>query len=308
MLKAGQKHLKKASIPELANEIFNSPIANNLDKHLLVAEVLWNESRKVIFPGGQDFFTNLLKSNFSLEGSASLNLPNSSFILAMPKGFEVDGVCIPSVIVNYNKASERMGRYDQATKIMGLPEMSHQENNLTGSDSLSFFYQCPYEDDGVTVQVNQTPSQVGSALKAASAEEYAAILGNIPKDMVSPIAVDPSSSDYAIQFAITKIIAGISVYMSANNITQLVDGLPNNGRLAITNMKADIKYSFSHLPLPPKSANATDGDVMTTRSFHFRQLRDERFYRNEHEHLQPGSRWVFVKEAQVGKFKAEHIK
>lgn len=308
MVKAGQKHMKKATIPQLAHEIFDSPVANNLDKHLLVSEVLWDhEGRKVVFPGNKDFFNTLLKSNFALDGSATLNLPYSTFILAMPKGFEVDGVSIPSVIVNYNKAGDRKDRYDLATKLMGLSEMEHAENNLSGNDSLSFFYQDPYEEEGVIVQVNQTPLQVGSALKAKSPDEYAEILGTMPKDMVSPIAMDPSQSDYIMQFVITKIIAGISVYMSANNITQLADGLPNNGRLAISNLKTDVKYSFANIPLLSASSNTNTSDVMTTRSFHFRQLRAPVYYQNEYEHLEPGSRWVFVKETQVGKYKAEHI-
>lgn len=195
MVKAGHKQLKKARLPELAHDIFNLPHSNHLDKHLMVSEVLWDyHGRSVIFPGNKDFFQTLLKSNFALDGTARLDLPHSSFILAIPKGFEVDGVTIPSVIVNYNKADNRKDRYDLATKVMGLPEMDHAENNLSGSDSLTFFYQDPYEDEGVIVQSNQTPSQIGSALKAKTVDEYAEIIGTIPKDMISPVAMSPSST------------------------------------------------------------------------------------------------------------------
>lgn len=308
MVKSGQKHMKQATIAQVARVIFNSPVSNYLYKHLLVSEVLWNhEGRKVIFPGNVDFFSTVLKSNFTLDGKAQLNLPYSSFILAMPRNFEVDGVRIPSVIVHYSKADNRRDRYDLATNLMALPTMVHVDNRVSRDDCLSFFYHDTYSEDGVVVQATQTPSQIASALKANTSDEYAEILGTMPKDMVSPIALDLSSSDYTIQFAITKIIAGIAVYMSANSIEQLTDGLPNNGRVVINNLKKDVKYSFSHLPLPKVSINTGSSDIMTTRSFHFRQLRAPIYYRNEYKHLEPGSRWVFVKAAQVGKYKAEHI-
>jgi hypothetical protein len=106
---------------------------------------------------------------------------------------------------------------------------------------------------------------------------------------------------------LNKIIAGISVYMSANNISELNDGLPDKGNVSIDNFKPDLKYSFKNISAPPPSNYSESSDVMTTRSFHFRQLRDERYYKNEYEKLDRGSRWVFVREAQVGKYKASHI-
>lgn len=42
LVKHGHRHLKKASIPQLAKEIFELPYSNNLDRHMLVAEILWN--------------------------------------------------------------------------------------------------------------------------------------------------------------------------------------------------------------------------------------------------------------------------
>jgi hypothetical protein len=307
MLKAGHKELKKASFYDIARIIFESPVSNNLDKHLLVAEVLWNQSRKVVFPGDPDFFASLLKSRFALDAEATLNLPYPSFILAMPKGFEVEGVSIPSVIINYNKGSERKDRYNLASKLMGIDEMGHVENNLLGNDSLSFFYQDPYEDKGVIVQVNQTPMQIASALQAKNAEEYAEILGKIPKDLISPIALDTSSVDAKIQFVLTRIIAGISVYMSAKNMSELESGLPNNGHITINNYKPELRYSFNHLPSEKRTGDVNKGDGLGVRKMHFRQLRAPIYYQNQYKLLKPGSRWVFVSEGKLGNYDAEHI-
>lgn len=308
LIKAGQKSAKKASFTQLASDVFNLPHSSNLDKHLMVAEVLWDhDGRNVVFPGDSEFFHKLMASKFSLEHVGELNLPYSSFILAMPKGFVVDGVEIPSVVVSHHKASDRESRYDLANNLMAVPLMAHEENNLAGSDSLSFFYQDPYEQEGVIVQVNQTPAHMGAALKSDSANEYADILGAIPKDLVSPVAMDPSSTDHIIQYVLTKIIAGISVYLSATNTDRLKTGLPYNGRLSISNLKTDVRYSFSHLPSHSLTDDIDGTMVMTTRSFHFRQLRAAKYYQNEHKHKPAGSRWVFVNEAQVGHYKASHI-
>lgn len=308
MLKMGMKHLKKMGVPELACEIFSSPYSSNLDKHQLVSEVLWEHfGRNVVFPSDENFFNTLLKSNFALGQSASLSLPFSSFILAMPKNFVVDGVKIPSVLVNYNKSANRSARYELATKLMGLTPMPHDDSGLEGQDSLSFFYQDPYEEKGVTVQTTQTPLTVASALKSSTAQEYSDILGQMPKELVSPIAVDLSDSDKVIQFVITKILAGISVYMSANGLDGLIDGLPAGGRASVFNLKKGVRYAFSHIPAPSTVGELAGSDVMTTRAFHFRQLRAPVYYQNEYAHMEPGTRWVFVREAQVGKFKASHI-
>lgn len=95
--------------------------------------------------------------------------------------------------------------------------------------------------------------------------------------------------------------------MSAKNITKLNEGLPNNGRLAISNLKKDVRYSFSHLPLPTRSGTNDSSDSLGTRIFHFRNLKAPVYYQNEHKHKEPGSRWVFVNEAKLGEYEAEHI-
>ena len=309
MVKSGYKNAKKMTFAEIAAEVFDSDFSNNLDKHLLVTEVLWNhDGRKVIFPGSDDFYGRLLSANFSLDGDASLNLPYSTFILAMPSGFEVDGVRIPSVIVNFSTSQDRKSRYDKAADIMKMPPQLHDDERLSHLDSLAFFYQDPYEHKDVVVMVNQTPAQISSALKASSAEEYARILGDMPKEFVSPIAMDPSSTDHVIQFAITKIIAGISVYLSVKGINKLEEGLPDGGRLTISNFKPELRYSFFHLPQPSKHLpDYVHEMTMSTRSWFFRNLRDAKYYQNQYKDLPSGSRWIFVREAQEGRYKAEHI-
>ena len=308
MLKAGMKRWKKAKIAQIAGEIFYAEGIGDLDKHVFVAETLWEHGdRSVLFPGDAGFYRMLLRSNFALDGSAHLNLPYSTFIIAMPRDFEFDGVKIPSVMVNYNKGDERNGRYDLATKLMGVPNVGHAKTDMDGKDSLSFFYNDPYGMPGIVVGATQTPEQVAGALQSQSANEYADILGMMPKDQVSEMAMEIADTDKVIQFVITKLIAGISVYLSANNITELADGLPKGGRAAIGNLKKDIKYTFRHIPFAAQESKVGD-ETMTTRVDHFRQLRAPVYYQNEYADLAIGSRWVYVKAAIVGGFKAEHIK
>lgn len=235
-------------MPELAKMIMESGVGGNLEKHLCVAEVLWDiEGRQVLFPADAEFFETLLQSNYALEGDAPLNLPHSSFILAMPKGFKVNGVSIPSALIHHTKGSERLARYDQATKAMNTLPMGHVESELTGKDSLSFFYQDPSEEEGVFTLENQSLVQVAGALKAESAEEYAEILGDIPRALVSDRSIEPGSEGHVINYVLTKLLGSISVYLSSRAGDQIISGLPNNGNVSIDSYKTDLKYNFSHM-------------------------------------------------------------
>lgn len=308
MIKQGYKQYKNADLSQIAGDVFSSDFSNNLDKHLLISEVLWDhDGRNVIFPGDVDLYKNLLKSKFSLDGCVSLKLPYESFILAMPKGFEIDGIAIPSVIVQYCRAGYRRARYDLAASKMSLSQFVHDEGELAGKDSLSFFYQSPNDDLGVMVQVNQSLEQVSLALKASSPAEYALSLGRIPDHLVSPCALEPSDIDVVLQYTITKLVAGISVYLSANGIDSLQLGLPAMGSISMNNMKTDLRYSLSHIPSFTAGRSSLPAENLSYRRFHFRQLRSPIYYQNEHKDLPCGSRWVFVKEAIVGDYNAKTI-
>jgi hypothetical protein len=306
MLKSGIKVAKKMDIQALCGYLFSSEICGNLDRHLCVAETLWNlNGRHVLFPGEHDFYNKLLKSNYSIKGDATLNLPYQSFILAMPKGFTYKGVSIPSVLINYCRRDDRVERYDQASKAMKVMGFKHDEMTMVGQDSLSYFFQNPYEEEGVITQVNQTMTQISGALTARDINEYAELLGKIPNELVSMKPMETSEEDKIIQFVVTKIIAGLSVYLSAKGFDQLKDGLPNKGVVTLDNYKTDIKYNFSHLHKVSLDSNSKDG--IGTRTWFFRNLKNEVYYKNEYERLPVGSRWVFVSEAKLGNYCAEHV-
>lgn len=284
-----------------------------LDFHLIVSEILWEqEGRHVVFPENEQFIQNLLDAKFSIDGSASIHLPRKSFSLAMPKNFKVDGVTIPSVMVHYTTEENRTVRYHKALSLMSEPSIGKMENTYDGLDCLSFFYQDPYEEQGVMVQVNQTPLQISSAIKASSPEEYSQILGEIPKEFVSndtSAAQAASHTDHVIQFAMTRIIAGISAYMSARGMNDFIDGLPNKGRVQLDNLKTDVRYNYSYIEGPDSLGaheKATE-NIMTTRRWFFRNLRHEKYYQNKYKNDPIGSRWTFVNETKVGNYQPEHI-
>lgn len=305
MLKHGEKSLKGLSVAKVCGKIMQAGVAQQLDQHMLIAETLWDsDGRHVLFTQNEGLIDSVLHSKFSLSEDARLCLPYSTFILAMPKGFKVNGVTIPSALVSYYDHAKRKERFNCALNLMGVGDGEHNEGHLKGLDSLSLFYQEPGAEKGVITQVTQTPFQVSGALSANNADEFAQILGEMPKEHVSPIAQDITDNDRVIQYVLTKIIAGISAIISAGEEHIIKDGLPNSGRVHLDHIKTDQRYSYSYINAP---SNIYEDDKIGVRRFHLRQLRHEKYYQNQYQNMPSGSRWVFVRESQIGDYNAQHI-
>ncbi|MFT6903888.1 MAG: hypothetical protein ACJAS1_000533 [Oleiphilaceae bacterium] len=102
-------------------------------------EVMWDHyDRNVVFPSDESFYRSLLKSKFSLDDNVILNLPATSFILAMPRGFKFNDVSIPSPLVTYFKAKEREDYYATLSSLMGFDDGQrvYEDKNGQIADSI----------------------------------------------------------------------------------------------------------------------------------------------------------------------------
>jgi hypothetical protein len=305
-IKSGHKDYKHKKIAELTGELFESEVCGPIDRHQGITETLWwDEGKNVLFPNNTNFLNQLLKSKFNLDDSAPLNLPHNTFILAMPKDFSVDGVSIPSVLVHYCKSNERVKRYDHATKLMGVSDQFEQDDDeFKNKDNLVYFYNDPYLEKGVTAQVNQSLETISASLQADSHVEYAKLLGELPKELVSFNPLEITETDKVIQYAITRIIASLSIYSSATNNKHLYSGLPKQGLLSIENLKKSLRYS--NYTLGPTESKVSPNHHL--RGFFFRNLKHEKYYNNEYKFIPKGSRWIFVDSTEVGDYDASTIK
>lgn len=93
-----------------------------------------------------------------------------------------------------------------------------------------------------------------------------------------------------------KIILGLAIYVSAGG--EIRAGLPN---FPATSKRASIGSSFNPKTVSLGSNSDQIHGEGKLRGFHFRNLKDERYYRLPEFHdAVRGSRWAFVKPYWVG--------
>ena len=107
------------------------------------------------------------------------------------------------------------------------------------------------------------------------------------------------SSEFSkIEYQVLRLVAGLIVYASTSN-EAIVPGFPEMGNIEERSLLA--KSSVERYTL--KRIHAGDNKTHKGehyRSFHLRQLVDERYYQGQYSHLEPGSRIVTVKGAYIG--------
>jgi hypothetical protein len=93
------------------------------------------------------------------------------------------------------------------------------------------------------------------------------------------------------------LVGNLWIYLQAVD-GALQPGLPGKVQDGeVPSLGRGVYYTLVDRLTPP---GAPKGVGEHYRSWHFRQLTDERYYRGEHDGEPRGSRWVFVREALVG--------
>lgn len=292
------------------HELPNSPILS----HLIMTEAQWNDTgRNVLFPGAQDFYTRLLDSKFSLSaaGASGLALPFKTFVLATPKEMTYKGLRVPSPIVSYsNNFSDRMAMFRRIDKLLCLGEstlIDEPEDERT-SPKVTLFFHNPYDPGEETTSIcTMTTSELNRTLSMdfSNLDEFSALLGHYKETHVLDMNV--SETDGMIQMLLMRLIAGLSVYLSATDSTVCSDGIPDLRKFGVQGIDTFSKPTAHYIPAPSTTAGSGSSGIMTTRRWHFRRLQDERYYRGEHANRPRGSRWTIVKEATVGHFSPSTI-
>lgn len=103
------KPLKKMTDDQVVSHVMCSSPQQvfALDGLIISEELLWERrGRTVIFPQSAEFLDRLLAAKFDLNKIDGFQLPFDSFMLAMPLGYEKEGVKLRGILVNAYPASE----------------------------------------------------------------------------------------------------------------------------------------------------------------------------------------------------------
>jgi len=184
-----------------------------MEDYVLAEEDYWRNrtKRRVIYPTTDAFLRQLMSDDFELTDAEGFDLPFDSFVLAMPKGFAIDGVEIPTCLVTWIGAKEHvatvlngfLARHNRpSSSIRLMPENMNQR-------SLSIIVPAR---DGSFSRVMCYHRLIPQLLRTKDIAEYRELVGNLSDQT---IAQDLDEYDSKQQYLLLKLVAAVGVYIAA---------------------------------------------------------------------------------------------
>jgi hypothetical protein len=260
-----------------------------------------------IFPENSAVLESLLRAKFQMEAAEGFSLPFESFMVSIPQGFKVDGMRVPSFLVSmfpYHKLNELIvGPFTRHARF-SKPVNVRLDEAPADEIAISLCYKDPTSTTAYARTLIST-GQIPSILESTSMDELTE--GFKPYVNYRGI-VGLSEYDLKIQRVMLKLVAALGVYNMATEGKRLLPGLPGSLEPKLIGKAPTNGLSSSTLANPHSSTGIDSrlaGDSFY-RSWFFRQLRDERYYKGENAHFTKGSRYVFVSDTVVGKTVEAH--
>jgi hypothetical protein len=274
----------------------------SIDYLVILEEARWvRQGKDVLFPSSRVFVDHLLRAKYKLDSLESLEMPFSSFVLSMPDGYEINGVRVRSMLVStqtYNQGNELL--HKPLIKELGMSNLDDLE--LVGSnhehDGQKMIVICSNCDDGNVQRIMVSFSDLAKILNAnvpSAVVEFAGF-----SDGKYTNSGPQTDQEIEEQFYALKIISGLAIYNQATEGRHIRKGLPGNANEKFVLAGQGNTKGQNHLTLGESLEYQGGVQSVTTRTWFFRQLRDEKYYRGEHKAKAPGSRWTFVRETILG--------
>ena len=282
----------------------NPALIHSLDFLIMAEESLWERRGKhAIFPENAEMVDNLIRAKYEMTSYEGFSLPFDSFIVAMPNGYKFQGVEIPSFMVTimpYKKSDElSINPFCEELKIPPPDQVGRMPSG-ENARAICISYQDALMHSlgyGRSMQLDEILPKI---LACETAQEFKTICG----EYVGTHGVVPSENhDLVIQFFAIKFAASLGVYNSATEGDRLIDGFPGSTVPRLITKVPEMKFKYITLKAPTRQPNAP---ASYYRTWHFRQLRADRYYQGEHENTPRGSRYVFVSDTVVGQKVTAH--
>lgn len=285
----------------------NPQMIFTIDTQVLCDEWFWlhKAGRHVIFPQSAEVLSRLLDAKIDLQNTAPMVMPHQSFMLAVPRDFVFEGMRIPPVMVSTYTSEEQRQVVERFSKeVTGIQTDTQKVGRWYGDDIGIFttFRINDYSTSGndMTYRANFAQRMIPDILRSKDVHEYREILGSFEGKYFR--GEDLTIDESRLQRAIIRLIAMLALY-SHSYPDALHEGFPGKEPKHMEPRLHD-PWKKQTITMPSASALPEHDRTYHYRSWHFRQLMSERFYKGEHAHRPVGSRIVFVRDSMVGR-KAE---
>lgn len=277
-------------------------VLEGLNLHIFSDEYLWlRNGANAIFPESADVLENLYRARFQIDSAEGFSLPFDSFMVSIPQGLKIEGLRIPSFIVStfpYRKMEELViGPFARHAKF-SKPVHVGLEDGPEDEIAISLCYKDPTSSTAYS-RTLMSAYQIPSILQAETGTDLEADLK--PYENYRNV-VGLSDYDLNVQRIMLRLVAALGVYNMATEGKRLVPGLPGSQEPKLIGkapMRGFTNTTLSNAFPPPKRGNHAQADGFY-RTWFFRQLRDDRYYKGENSRFAKGTRYVFVSDTVVG--------
>lgn len=182
---------------------------------------------------------------------------------------------------------------------MGKPTPGiHTDMDVDVMLSVNYLSPNSHKDDAYWTRLVMPLHWIGRVVHMNHEDEYHDFMTGQNQMAVGGYANPLTREEVAKQFYIFKLVCGFLLFRKALP-ERFVSGTPGEGN-PLYATKTSAKAHFQTL-LPPVAKQDRSASVTHYRSWHFRQLMNERYYRGEHKDKKLGSRFVFVSDSVVGR-------
>lgn len=318
MRKYVPKALKKASDEVLLGEFIkhDTRLMETLMVPCMSEEWHWEKhSGVVLMPEDTTMVEALYRARFELDNARHLKFPADSFMIAFPSGCEIDGYPMQPAIVHWHGFQDfSRDFYEPFGEAIGLSMGRGTARLREGLDpalpALSIVFQDPMQKEGrlrLVVHCDDIPN----ILKAQSPEEILDIVGCFENSSYTEV-IKPSQLDLHIQARLLRLVVAIGVYYTATEGDNILGrGMPAS-KDRFSRPKAAYVRPMTLYSLAKRRHKEHDDEPVGVeysehvRTWHFRQLRHERYYQGAYADKPRGSRIVFVSDALVTRKRQLH--
>lgn len=256
------------------------------DAHLknLAIENFWKrDGSKTLFIETPQLVHDIFNSKFNVEHLNSIDFGVHTKMIIPPKNVVLGGIPLKPFIYHSKTLFECFSEVTRICKLINIPvlysEITKEVIAAQGMEVDENFcaISVQYDEDNVYT-FTVTPETLVESLRC---DNYNDFCKEVTKGKES------KTNDFGRQliYEYTRFLAGLIIYSSVF-VKAIRPGMPEG---ILKEFKDSLKKDSTETLKDPN----TKGEKRTVR-WHFRNLRNERYYRNEFANMKPGTRWIVV--------------
>lgn len=286
-------------------DVYRDEMTRSPDVHTHLEEFWWLHSgRFMYYPESLELARSMLRATGTIQDEAAFYERDEAFILNFPAGFKLGGADAAGVLVTVCRHDTRPALYmDAGCKWLGLPTVDPDDYRAqlanAGAYSISINYTEAAGARKIVGRIAVDASWLAQVTRISTTGEYAQFLGpHISSDWKERYHDEKS---LAVELDLTRVVLNFLLYKKAMP-HRIRDGLPGVNRKEVESaLVMDRSHKIiGHPAADPGMARTGLTRAPHYRAWHFRQLRDARYYKGEHEGKPPGSRVVMVTDTFIG--------